>query len=91
MRNSLRCLCALILAAVSLVAARVDAAEAPADATANDQAVAEIAYRVVIDAPSVHEALRTQPPRRHVIKDGREVARATLLRELVRPERGASE
>ena len=40
---------------------------------------------VVIDAPSVHEALRTQPPRRHVIKDGHEVARATLLRELRRP------
>src|SRR5205823_1137300 len=33
---------------------------------------------VVIDAPSVHEALRRQPPRRHVIKDGQEVARATL-------------
>ena len=41
---------------------------------------------VVIDAPSVHEALRTQPPRRHVIKDGHEVARATLLRELLRPD-----
>ena len=41
---------------------------------------------VVIDAPSVHEALRTQPPRRHVIKDGQEVARATLLRELRRPD-----
>jgi cytosine deaminase len=40
---------------------------------------------VVIDAPSVHEALRTQPPRRHVIKDGHEVAHATLLRELRRP------
>jgi cytosine deaminase len=38
---------------------------------------------VVIDAPSVHEALRTQPPRRHVFKDGREVARATLARELL--------
>jgi len=41
---------------------------------------------VVIDAPSVHEALRTQPPRRHVINDGHEVARATLLRELRRPD-----
>lgn len=41
---------------------------------------------VVIDAPSVHEALRTQPPRRHVIKDGREIARATLRRELKRPQ-----
>ena len=40
---------------------------------------------VVIDAPSVHEALRTQPPRRHVFKDGQEVARATLVRELRRP------
>jgi cytosine deaminase len=40
---------------------------------------------VVIDAPSIHEALRNQPPRRHVIKDGQEVARATLLRELRRP------
>ncbi|OLC14099.1 MAG: hypothetical protein AUH29_11070 [Candidatus Rokubacteria bacterium 13_1_40CM_69_27] len=40
---------------------------------------------VVIDAPSVHEALRTQPPRRHVLKDGQEVARATLARELRRP------
>jgi cytosine/creatinine deaminase len=39
---------------------------------------------VVVDAPSVHEALRTQPPRRHVIKDGREVARATLTQELLR-------
>ena len=37
---------------------------------------------VVIDAPSVHEALRTQPPRRHVIHEGREVARTTLSREL---------
>jgi len=40
---------------------------------------------VVIDAPSVHEALRTQPPRRHVFRGGREVARATLSRELRRP------
>jgi cytosine deaminase len=40
---------------------------------------------VVIDAPSVHEALRTQPPRRHVVQEGREVARATLTRELRRP------
>jgi len=41
---------------------------------------------VVIEAPSIHEALRTQPPRRHVVKDGHEVARATLTRELRRPE-----
>jgi cytosine deaminase len=39
---------------------------------------------VVIDAPSVHEALRVQPPRRHVIHEGREVARTTLSRELRR-------
>jgi len=39
---------------------------------------------VVIDAPSVHEALRAQPPRRHVIHEGREVARATLSCELRR-------
>jgi len=38
---------------------------------------------VVVSAPSVHEALRLQPPRRHVFKDGREVARATLTQELV--------
>jgi cytosine deaminase len=38
---------------------------------------------VVIDAPSVHEALRMQPLRRHVIKDGREVARATVSHELL--------
>jgi len=38
---------------------------------------------VILGAPSVHEALRTQPPRRHVIKDGREVARASLKQELL--------
>jgi cytosine/creatinine deaminase len=38
---------------------------------------------VVIDAPSVHEALRLQPARRHVIKDGREVARTTVTHELL--------
>jgi cytosine deaminase len=37
---------------------------------------------VVVGAPSVHEALRLQPLRRHVIKDGREVARATVTQEL---------
>jgi cytosine deaminase len=40
---------------------------------------------VVVDAPSIHEALRTQPPRRYVFKDGQEVARATLTRELRKP------
>lgn len=38
---------------------------------------------VVVGAPSVHEALRTQPLRRHVIKNGREVARAVVTQELV--------
>jgi cytosine/creatinine deaminase len=41
---------------------------------------------VVIDAPSVHEALRLQPPRRHVIENGREVARATWACELRTPD-----
>lgn len=38
---------------------------------------------VVVGAPSVHEAIRLQPPRRHVIKNGREVARSTFSQELV--------
>jgi len=38
---------------------------------------------VVVGTASVHEALRAQPPRRHVIKDGREIARATLTQELI--------
>jgi cytosine deaminase len=38
---------------------------------------------VVVGASSVHEALRMQPPRRHVFRGGREVARATLTQELV--------
>jgi cytosine deaminase len=38
---------------------------------------------VVVDAPSVHEALRLQPPRLHVLKDGREVARSTMTQELL--------
>ena len=37
---------------------------------------------VVVDAPSVHEALRLQPPRLHVITNGREVARSRLTQEL---------
>ena len=40
---------------------------------------------VVIDAPSVHEALRTQPLRRHVLRGGQVVAQATVARELRRP------
>jgi cytosine deaminase len=38
---------------------------------------------VVVDAPSMHEALRRQPVRRHVLKDGREVARSTAMHELL--------
>jgi cytosine/creatinine deaminase len=38
---------------------------------------------VVVGAPSVHEAIRLQPPRRHVFKNGREVARSTLSQELL--------
>lgn len=38
---------------------------------------------VVVGAASVPEALRMQPPRRHVFKDGREVARSTLTQELM--------
>jgi cytosine deaminase len=38
---------------------------------------------VVVGAPSVHEAIRLQPPRRHVFKNGREVAHAVLTQELV--------
>ena len=38
---------------------------------------------VVVGAPSVHEALRLQPPRLHVFKDGREVARSVLTQELL--------
>jgi hypothetical protein len=34
----------------------------------------------------VHEALRLQPVRRHVVKDGREVARGSSTQEL-RPVR----
>ena len=38
---------------------------------------------VLIGAPSVHEALRLQPPRLHVFKDGREVARSSLSQQLL--------
>ena len=38
---------------------------------------------VVVGAPSVHEALRLQPLRRHVLKDGREIARSTATQELL--------
>jgi cytosine deaminase len=39
---------------------------------------------VVVGAPSVHEAIRLQPLRRHVIKGGREVARSTVSHELLK-------
>jgi len=38
---------------------------------------------VVVDAPSIHEALRLQPPRLYVFKDGREVARSTMSQQLL--------
>jgi cytosine deaminase len=38
---------------------------------------------VVLGAPSVRAALRLQPPRRHVIKDGVEVARTTVTQEIL--------
>src|ERR1019366_1185097 len=41
-----------------------------------------VADIVVLGADSVHEALRTQSPRRHVFKNGREVARSSLKQEL---------
>lgn len=43
-----------------------------------------IADLVVVGAPSVHEAIRLQPLRRHVIKAGREVARSTVSHELLK-------
>ncbi len=39
---------------------------------------------VVLGAPTIHEALREQPPRSCVIKAGHEVARSTLTRTLLR-------
>jgi cytosine deaminase len=36
---------------------------------------------VVVGATSVHEAIRLQPLRRHVIKGGREVARSVVSQE----------
>lgn len=41
-----------------------------------------VADLVVIDAPSIHEALRLQPPRLHVIKSGRVVAQSVLTQKL---------
>ena len=42
-----------------------------------------MANLMVVGAPSAHEALRVQPPRRHVFRKGREVARSTLTQELL--------
>ena len=39
---------------------------------------------VVVGAPLVHEAIRLQPLRRHVIKGGREVARSVVSQELLK-------
>ena len=39
---------------------------------------------VVVGAPSVHEAIRLQPLRHHVIKGGREVARSVVSQELLK-------
>jgi cytosine/creatinine deaminase len=39
---------------------------------------------VVIGAPTIHEALREQPPRLCVVQAGRQVARSTLTQELLR-------
>src|SRR3954469_9470865 len=39
---------------------------------------------VVVGATSVHEAIRMQPLRRHVIKGGREVARSVVSQELLK-------
>ena len=38
---------------------------------------------VVVGAPSLHEALRLQPPRLHVFKAGREVARSSITQQLL--------
>jgi cytosine/adenosine deaminase-related metal-dependent hydrolase len=38
----------------------------------------------IVGAPSVHEAIRLQPLRRHVIKGGREVARSVVTQELLK-------
>src|SRR5262249_5715634 len=40
---------------------------------------------VVVDAPSVRQALRLQPPRRHVMRTGVKVARAGGAQELQGP------
>jgi cytosine deaminase len=42
-----------------------------------------VANLVVVGAPNVHETLRLQPPRRHVIRKGREIARSKLTEELL--------
>jgi cytosine deaminase len=42
-----------------------------------------VANLVVVGAPSVHEALRLQPPRPHVIRKGREIARSKVTEEFL--------
>jgi cytosine/creatinine deaminase len=44
---------------------------------------------VIIDAPSVHEALRWQPDRSYVIKGGKIISRASSKRELIRNTKSA--
>ena len=46
---------------------------------------------VVVGAPSVHEAIRLQPLRRHVIKGGREVARSVVSQELLKSQRARTQ
>src|SRR5882757_1316265 len=55
-------------------------------ARVNDYGIApgKRADLVVVGAPSVHEAIRLQPLRRHVIKGGREVARSVVSQELLK-------
>jgi cytosine deaminase len=38
---------------------------------------------VIVDAPNTHEALRRQPVRHHVFKNGREIAKSTMTQTLV--------
>lgn len=38
---------------------------------------------IVVGAPSVHETIRLQPLRRHVIRSGREIARSVVKQELL--------
>jgi cytosine deaminase len=66
--------------AISMV---TDSAAKAARVTGYGIAAGNRADLVVVGAPSIHEAIRLQPPRRYVFKAGREVARSTLKQELV--------